>query len=125
MYESPRLISISTLNQGYGYDHLSMGVVTCTLLVNVNVGVNINAAVLAIVVAAADIFLQRYEEGSGTVVRDLGFWELAAAARPLPDPALWIPASRELGDAGATDERASTDYYEFVSDATRRAYSGR
>ena len=71
--------------------------------------------------AAADIFLQRYEEGSGAAVQNLGFWELAAAARPLPDPVLWIPESRELGDTAATDERASTDYYEFVSAAKRRA----
>ena len=73
---------------------------------------------------AADIFLKRYEEGSGAVVRNLGFWELAAAARPLPDPVLWIPASREMGDTAATDERASTNYYEFVSDAKSRAYAG-
>ena len=74
---------------------------------------------------AADIFLKCYEEGSGAAVQNLGFWEMAAAARPLPDPVLWIPASREMGYPAATDERASTDYWEFVADATRRAYSGR
>ncbi|MCH8206294.1 MAG: phosphotransferase [Chloroflexi bacterium] len=74
--------------------------------------------------SAADIFLKCYEEESGAVVQNLGFWELATAARPLPDPVLWIPASREMGDAGATDERASTDYYEFVAEARRRAYAG-
>ncbi len=75
--------------------------------------------------AAADIFLRRYEEGSRGPVQNLGFWELAAAARPLPDPVRWIPASREMGDKGAIDERANTDYYEFVSDAKHRAYGGR
>ena len=36
--------------------------------------------------SAADLFLKFYEEGSGASVRNLGFWELAAAARPLPQP---------------------------------------
>ena len=73
---------------------------------------------------AAGIFLRQYEAESGPV-RNLGFWELACAARPLPDPAVWIPASREMGDLGATDDRAGTDYYEFVRGAIRRARSGR
>ena len=74
---------------------------------------------------AADIFLKRYETDSGVVVENLGFWELAAVARPLPNPQDWIPASRGMGDAAAIDERAATDYYEFVSEAKRRAYAGR
>ncbi len=75
--------------------------------------------------AAADIFLKHYEAGSGARVQNLGFWELAAAAHPLPAPALWIPASREMGDAAATDERAATDYYDFVYSARRRACEGK
>ena len=74
---------------------------------------------------AADIFLRSYEAGSGTAVQNLGFRELAAAVQPLPDSVLWIPASREMGDPGATDDRATTDYPEFVSQALRRAYDGR
>ena len=74
---------------------------------------------------AADIFLERYEEESGAAVQNLGFWELAVAARPLPDPVLWIPMSREMGDTSATDDRAHTDYYEFVAGARRHAYTGR
>ena len=73
---------------------------------------------------AADVFLGCYEAECGPV-RNLGFWELAAAARALPNPVLWIPASRELGDSGATDDRADTDYYEFVSGAMQRAYGGK
>lgn len=73
---------------------------------------------------AADIFLNYYEAESGPV-ENLGFWELACAARPLPNPALWIPASREMGDKGATDDRAETDFPEFVESAIRRAYDGR
>ena len=72
---------------------------------------------------AADVFLEQYEAASGPVA-NLGFWELACAARPLPDPAAWIPASREMGDLGATDDRAETDYYEFVEGAMRRAREG-
>ena len=37
---------------------------------------------------AADIFLDYYEAESGPV-ENLGFWELACAARPLPTPARW------------------------------------
>ena len=74
---------------------------------------------------AADIFLDHYEAESGARVRNLGFWELARAAGPLPNPKLWIPASREMGDASSTDDRADTDYFEFVADARRRAYAGR
>ena len=73
---------------------------------------------------AADIFLRRYEEVSGRALKNLGFWEVVAAARPLPNPALWIPASREMGDLTATDDRAKSDYYEFVADAIQRAYDG-
>jgi hypothetical protein len=29
-----------------------------------------------------------------------------------------------MGDAAATDERAGTDFVEFVHDAKRRAYAG-
>ena len=73
---------------------------------------------------AAGIFLDHYEAGRGPV-QNLGFWELASAARPLPDPVAWIPISREMGDLGATDDRAETDYYEFVEDAMGRAREGR
>ena len=72
---------------------------------------------------AADLFLDCYEAIAGPV-QNLGFWELACAARPLPNPAQWIPASREMGDLTATDDRAATDYYEFVAAAIRRAHAG-
>ena len=73
---------------------------------------------------AADIFFKRYESEAGPVGH-LGFWELARAAGPLPNPRQWIPASREMCDATSTDDRADTDCYEFVHDAIRRARSGR
>ena len=58
-------------------------------------------------------------------MRNLGFWELASAARPLPNPGEWIPASRQMGDLTATDDRADSDYYHFVADAIDRAHAGR
>ena len=74
---------------------------------------------------AADVFLDHYEGLTGAPVPNLGFWELVAAGRPLPEPVLWIPASREMGDAGARDDRARTDYFEFVDGALRRTHQGR
>jgi aminoglycoside phosphotransferase (APT) family kinase protein len=38
---------------------------------------------------AADEFLQVYERATGQPVSNLGFWELAAAVRPMIDPADW------------------------------------
>ncbi len=73
---------------------------------------------------AADPFLEYYEASSGPV-HNLGFWELAAAARPLPNPVGWIPASRQMGDLTATDDRADSDYFRFVADAIDRAHAGR
>ena len=74
--------------------------------------------------SAADMFLDFYESESGPV-ENLGFWELACAARPLPHPERWIPASREMGDMSATNDRAATDFHEFVESSIRRAYDGR
>ena len=73
---------------------------------------------------AADVFLEYFEAARGPVV-NLGFWELACAARPLPDPAAWVPESREMGGLGAADDRAEADYYEFVGEAMGRAMEGR
>ena len=39
--------------------------------------------------AAADEFLQAYESASGHLVENLGFWEMAAAARPMDAPEAW------------------------------------
>jgi aminoglycoside phosphotransferase (APT) family kinase protein len=38
---------------------------------------------------AADEFLRVYESEMGSPVRNLGFWELAAAVRPMTDPQDW------------------------------------
>ena len=73
---------------------------------------------------AADIFLDCYEAESGPV-ENLGFWELACAARPLPAPARWLLEFYETRDTRAIVNRAETDFREFVELATRRAYAGR
>jgi aminoglycoside phosphotransferase (APT) family kinase protein len=39
--------------------------------------------------AAADEFLQAYENATGYPAENLGFWEMAAAARPMVDPVDW------------------------------------
>lgn len=73
---------------------------------------------------AADIFLDYYEAESGPV-ENLGFWELACAARPLPAPARWLLEYYETRDTTAIVNRAESDFHEFVESALRRAYAGR
>jgi hypothetical protein len=38
---------------------------------------------------AANEFLRAYRSETGRPAENLGFWELAAAARPMDDPAAW------------------------------------
>lgn len=73
---------------------------------------------------AAGIFLDYYESESGPV-ENLGFWELACAARPLPAPARWLLEFYETQDVSAIVSRAEADFREFVESAMRRAYAGR
>lgn len=73
---------------------------------------------------AADIFLRCYEAESGPV-ENLGFWELACAARPLPAPARWLLEFYETPDPTAIVNRAETDFREFVTLAMRRVHARR
>ena len=73
---------------------------------------------------AADIFLDYYESESGPV-ENLGFWELACAARPLPAPARWLLEFYETRDITAIVNRAETDFHEFVESSMQRAHAGR
>ena len=73
---------------------------------------------------AAGIFLDYYESESGPV-ENLGFWELACAARPLPAPVLWLPEYYETVNVNAIVNRAEADFREFVESAIHRAYAGR
>lgn len=47
--------------------------------------------------SAANEFLEAYEGEIGHRVENLGFWELAAAVRPMPDPARLIPQYSACG----------------------------
>lgn len=59
---------------------------------------------------AADEFLNVYEAEMGRRVANLGFWELAAAARPMHNPEGWITGS-------PAEER----FAQFIADATEKA----
>jgi aminoglycoside phosphotransferase (APT) family kinase protein len=58
----------------------------------------------------ADEFLSTYETERGQPIANLGFWELAAAARPMFSPEGWITESPQ-------NER----FRQFIADASRRA----
>ena len=75
---------------------------------------------------AAQPFLEYYQGVVRACFGNLGYWELASAARPLPDPAAWIPEPGDLGDLIVPIERAHhRPTTSFVHDAVRRAYAGR
>ncbi len=69
---------------------------------------------------AADLFLQSYEAEAGKV-QHLGFWEIAAAARPLPNPAAWRIGPIKESDHDPIGEKSTRGYFEFVGKATARA----
>lgn len=58
----------------------------------------------------ADEFLNVYEAEMGRRVANLGFWELAAAARPMHHPEGWV-----------TGWPAGERFRQFIADATERA----
>jgi aminoglycoside phosphotransferase (APT) family kinase protein len=60
--------------------------------------------------AAADEFLHQYEAETGRVVNNLGFWELAAAVRPMVDPFEW----------GVLDPPHKEVFRHFIEAARRR-----
>ena len=59
---------------------------------------------------AADEFLNVYEAEIGRRVANLGFWELAAAARPMFNPAGWL-----------TEPLVQERFGQLIADARRRA----
>lgn len=73
---------------------------------------------------AADIFLRRYEADAG-VVENLPFWELAAAARPLPDPLAWLLDPPIRSQNGPGSQEVLGNFNEFVAAALARIHSGR
>jgi len=65
---------------------------------------------------AADEFLRVYEAASGHPLVNLGFWELAAAARPMFSPQRWVDQSPQ-----------KEDFSQFIAQAEKaaRAKAGR
>ena len=61
-------------------------------------------------IAEANEFLRVYEAEIGQRVLNLGFWELAAAARPMTDIAAWI-----------TEPSKGQRFRQFIADAKRKA----
>jgi aminoglycoside phosphotransferase (APT) family kinase protein len=64
---------------------------------------------------AADAFLKAYEAELGGPVANLGFWGLAAAARPMFAPASWR----------INEPQISQRFMQFITDARRRAGFGK
>lgn len=62
---------------------------------------------------AADEFLKIYESEMGRKTENLGFWELAAAVRPMVDPADWKVSDTVGLDAGRLQQ--------FICEARNRA----
>ena len=58
----------------------------------------------------ADEFLDAYQTEVGMQVANLGFWELAASARPMFNPEGWI-----------TEPPAKEEFGPFITNARRRA----
>ena len=70
----------------------------------------------------ADAFLAAYVQANGRPVTNLTFWELAAAARFMPDPEGMIPEWQTL-QAGVYSETAvRQNFSDFMVSAMKRAY---
>jgi len=61
---------------------------------------------------SADDFLKNYESEMGRKVENLGFWELAAAVRPMADPEEW-----KVTDTGGLGQNI---FQQFMAEARKR-----
>jgi aminoglycoside phosphotransferase (APT) family kinase protein len=61
---------------------------------------------------AADEFLRVYESEMGRKIKNLGFWELAAAVRPMVDPVDW--------NVTETEDSNMNSFLNFIADAKKR-----
>jgi len=61
---------------------------------------------------SADDFLQIYESEMGCKVENIGFWELAAAVRPMIDPEEW-----KVTDTDGLDKNI---FHQFITEARKR-----
>lgn len=71
--------------------------------------------------ALADQFLAMYTAEMGHTVPNLTFWELAAAARFMPDPAGLIAEWQTLGPIHCTPMSVNHNFSQFVANALRKA----
>jgi aminoglycoside phosphotransferase (APT) family kinase protein len=53
---------------------------------------------------AADHFVATYREISGRPLVNLGYWEMLAMCRPMPDIAVWVPGWQALGFGVSVDD---------------------
>lgn len=68
---------------------------------------------------AAREFLDVYEGEAGHRVENLGFWELAAAVRPMPDPTRLIPQLSALGMPPCPPQAMRERLRQFIAAARR------
>jgi aminoglycoside phosphotransferase (APT) family kinase protein len=68
----------------------------------------------------ADWFLDEYQSATGGRVRNLAFWELAAAVRSMPDPEKGVESQRALGVTGRTPADLIRAHHDFIEGALRR-----
>ena len=69
----------------------------------------------------ADAFLRAYEQASGRTIPNLAFWELAAAARFMPDPAGLIAEWQSLQAGAYSDTAVRQNFSNFIASALWRA----
>lgn len=72
---------------------------------------------------AADDFLSSYRAASGLPMDGQWFWDLLAADRPMPDPAVWIPAWWALGHRSLTPRLVRRRLRAFIERAAREGES--
>jgi aminoglycoside phosphotransferase (APT) family kinase protein len=69
----------------------------------------------------ADEFLTTYEAAAARRVENLGYWELAAAARNMPDPAQWDDEWAALGGWVESKDLKRQRFRQFIAEALDRA----
>jgi aminoglycoside phosphotransferase (APT) family kinase protein len=69
----------------------------------------------------AEEFLQFYAAEAGRPVENLGIWELAAAARNMPDPAVHLPELKSISRTDCTGSSVRQGFAAFITDARARA----
>jgi len=69
----------------------------------------------------ANAFLKAYEQAYGRPVANLAFWELAAAARFMPDPEGMIPEWQALQPGAYSVTAVRQNFSDFIASTKRRA----